>query len=277
SSAVRRSRRAAAVRGNSRPRGRSVAPAPKGDRIMTVVGKILVFLNLVFSLVVGAFAVMDYTARTHWADYADKMKAQNAVLRSGNETYKKENERLLQAQADLLARLITEGGRVAPETKGGNPDLQQIGQSLILALQNRNTDLDRLRTQLATQPAEKKKTDDQLARYRNMEESYKKLVETRQGDAGVYRQQLKDEQDKNFKLVQEMNELRDVSVNATIQSRTLKERNTQLEDALRKAQTDLAQAKTMGARASGVSGINPPPENIEGLVRRAEGNLVTIS
>ena len=33
---------------------------------MTKVGKILVFFNLVFSMVVGAFAVLDYTARTHW-------------------------------------------------------------------------------------------------------------------------------------------------------------------------------------------------------------------
>src|SRR4051812_19567454 len=151
---------------------------------MTTVGKILVFLNLVFSLVVGAFAVMDYTARTHWADYGQKMKDQNAVLRSGNETYKKENERLIQEKADLLAKLSLEGGRVAPEVKG-LPDLQQIGQALISALQNRNTELDRVRTQLNTQLAEKKKADDQLARYRTMEEAYKTLVNTRQGDAGV--------------------------------------------------------------------------------------------
>jgi hypothetical protein len=242
---------------------------------MTLVGKILVFLNVVFSLVVGAFAVMDYTARTHWADYGLKLKAQNDVLRASGEAARKDNDRITQAHADLLARLMLEANRVAPEVKGSDP--QQIGQALIQALQNRNTELATLKTELSTRRDEKKKADDQLARYRNMEEAYKKLVETRQGDTGVMRQQLKDEQDKNFKLVQEMNELRDTTVTATIQSRTLKDRNTQLEEALRKAQTDLAQAKTLGARASGVAGVNPPPENIEGLVRRAEGNLVTIS
>jgi len=49
---------------------------------MTVVGKILVFLNLVFSLVVGAFAVMDYTARTHWSDAYKTLNARYDVLQS---------------------------------------------------------------------------------------------------------------------------------------------------------------------------------------------------
>jgi hypothetical protein len=243
---------------------------------MTIVGKILVFLNLVFSLVVGAFAVMDYTARTHWADYAGKLKSQNDTLRASSDTYKKENDRLLQAQADLTAKLLADGGRVAPEVKG-LPDVQRIGEALITVLQNRNTLIDRLTTALNTLRDEKKKADDLIARLRTTEEAYKTLVNSRQSDSGVSRQQLKDEMDKNFKLVQETNEMRDTMVTAQIQSRTLKERNTQLEDALRKAQTDLAQAKTLGARTSGVAGVNPPPENIEGLVRLAEGNLVTIS
>jgi len=244
---------------------------------MTLVGKILVFLNLVFSLVVGAFAVMDYTARTHWADYATKLKSQNEVLRASSESARKENDRLIQERQELVAQMTKEGARVAPEVKG-LPDIQLIVRALITALENRNTELNQVKTSLSTQRDEMKKATDQIARYRTMEEAYKSLVNTRQGDAGVMRQQLKDEQDKNFKLVNEMNELRDTAVNATIQSRTLKERNTQLEDALRKAQTDLAQAKTMGARSSGVAGVNPPPENIEGLVRRVDrDNLVSLS
>ncbi len=42
---------------------------------MTAVGKILVFLNLVFSLVVGAFVIMIYLARTHWVDEYKKLNA----------------------------------------------------------------------------------------------------------------------------------------------------------------------------------------------------------
>jgi len=243
---------------------------------MTVVGKILVFLNLVFSLVVGAFAVMDYTARTHWADHALKLKSQNDVLRASSEAARKENDRLIQEKADLLARMTAEGAKVAPEVKG-LPDVAQIVSALIQALQNRNNELLNLKNTLTTLREEKKKADDQVARLLTAEQTYKKVMENRQNDSGVSRQQLKDEQDKNFKLVQELNENRDRTVLAEIQSRTLKERNTQLEDALRKAQTDLAQAKTLGARTPGVAGVNPPPENIEGLVRRAEGNLVTIS
>src|SRR5262249_7525900 len=151
------------VRGNSRHQGRLAALAPKGDRIMTLVGKILVFLNLVFSLVVGAFAVMDYTARTHWADHAEKLKNQNATLRVTSEAFKKENDRLIQERAALLARMTNEGARVAPEVKG-LPDVGQIVGALIQALQNRNTELATLRTTISTMRDERKKSDDQLAR-----------------------------------------------------------------------------------------------------------------
>src|SRR5262249_47728830 len=160
---------------------------------------------------------------------ADKLKKQNDTLRATSEAHRKDSERLVQAQADLTARLINESVRWAPEVKG-LPDASQIGSALINSLKNRQEGLDRLRTTISTMRDEKKKADDLIARLRATEEAYKSLVNTRQNDAGVQRQQIKDEQDKNFKLVQEMNELRDTAVNATIQSRTLKERNTQLED-----------------------------------------------
>src|SRR3954454_20327321 len=99
---------------------------------MTLVGKILVFLNLVFSLVVGAFAVMDYTARTHWADYATKLKSQNEVLRASSESARKENDRLIQERQELVAQMTKEGARVAPEVKG-LPDIQLIVRALITA------------------------------------------------------------------------------------------------------------------------------------------------
>lgn len=97
---------------------------------MTVVGKILVFLNLVFSLVVGAFAVIDYTARVHWADAYSKVKTQNDVLRSSSETYKREADQLAKEKEELYSRLNGERvqwgaadqgrqGRRLPRRRGG--------------------------------------------------------------------------------------------------------------------------------------------------------------
>jgi len=59
---------------------------------MTAVGKLLVFLNLVFSLVVGAFAVMDYTARAHWKDKYDQLAASYSVSEGTARAYKSEAE-----------------------------------------------------------------------------------------------------------------------------------------------------------------------------------------
>ena len=76
---------------------------------MTVVGKILVFLNLVFSLVVGAFAVMDYTARTHWVDGFNTLKARYDVLQSVSNTYRSEADRLTKEKQDLYEKLNKSG------------------------------------------------------------------------------------------------------------------------------------------------------------------------
>ena len=42
---------------------------------MTIVGKILVFVNLVFSLVVGGLVMMVYMTRTNWEDAFNKANA----------------------------------------------------------------------------------------------------------------------------------------------------------------------------------------------------------
>lgn len=244
---------------------------------MTVVGKILVFLNLVFSLVVGAFAVIDYTARTHWADAYSKVKAQNDVLRSSSETYKKEADQLAREKEELYSRLNAERVRWAPATKDDKDVGLRVGEAALTELRGRSKMIDDLKVRLESLQKQLADERGKGATYRSMEAAYKSDVERRQADATLIRSQLKDELDKNFKLVRDMNQIRDDMVQAQIQARTLKDRNTQLEDALRKAQTDLAQAKVVGGRSSATAGANPPPENVEGLVRRAEGNLVTIS
>lgn len=244
---------------------------------MTVVGKILVFLNLVFSLVVGAFAVIDYTARVHWADAYSKVKTQNDVLRSSSETYKREADQLAKEKEELYSRLNGERVQWAPLTKDDKDAGFRVGEAALAALRSRGKMVDDLKVRLESLQKQLADEKGKAATYRAMESAYKSDVERRQADSTLIRSQLKDELDKNFKLVRDMNQMRDDMVQAQIQARTLKDRNTQLEDALRKTQTDLAQAKVIGARGSATAGANPPAENIEGLVRRAEGNLVTIS
>jgi hypothetical protein len=110
-----------------------------------------------------------------------------------------------------------------------------------------------------------------------MERQFKADAERRQEDTKILRDQLKVEMDKTFKKEQEMNALREDMVTAQIAARTLKDRNTQLEEQLQNAARALAQARSQGLAGTGGRGDNPPPEQVEGVIRRVEGNLVTIS
>src|SRR5262249_27282717 len=78
--------------------------APKGGRTMTAVGKILVFLNLVFSLVVGGFVVFAYVARVHWVESYKALEKQNEVLAANAKTYQNEATTSKQEAARLVAK-----------------------------------------------------------------------------------------------------------------------------------------------------------------------------
>src|SRR5688572_31890835 len=76
---------------------------------MTVVGKILVFLNLIFSVAVGAFAVMSYTAGSNHAKGFQELNQRYSVVVAAGEQYKKENEQL-RDQARTFKEVIAKRG-----------------------------------------------------------------------------------------------------------------------------------------------------------------------
>jgi hypothetical protein len=248
---------------------------------MTVVGKILVFLNLVFSLAVGAVAVMDYTARTHWADAFNDAKEKNTTLRSVADTYKREADRLAAERAQLYEKLNAQRVVWAPASKD-DPDVgSRIADLILKELSERTRILDQVKTELKTTQEAWAKDKATIASYRAQEQADNLDRNRRQADADALRAQLKSEYEKNFQLVREVNKARDEMVQAQIAARTFKDRNSQLEAALRDSQRELAQLKASGvSRVAGglaSTSVNPPPANVEGLVRRADGNLVTIS
>src|SRR5450432_747386 len=57
---------------------------------MTTLGKILAIVNLVLSLVVGAFIVMSYVARTNWYAAYNLVNAQLTVAKADAEAYRTE-------------------------------------------------------------------------------------------------------------------------------------------------------------------------------------------
>ena len=90
---------------------------------MTVLGKILVFVNLVFSLMTAGLIVMVYTSRVNWsAAYSTQSKAM-AVARADAETATADkNDAIKKADAQYQA-LKAEKDKAASEVRGLNDQL----------------------------------------------------------------------------------------------------------------------------------------------------------
>jgi hypothetical protein len=222
---------------------------------MTAVGKILVFLNLVFSLVVGAFVIMIYLARVHWVE-ADKAKDnQIAVLAANAQAYQND---ATTAKQEAAARVDTEKA----ERKKVEGDL--------LAEQRANGEL---RVQLS-------KLKQNNTQQTSQATASVTEVEKRQKDVEQLRETLNKEQELNNKLVKESAEFRNQATVATIERRAVQDQNNRLEGQLQQMAKDMARMRANGGSTAVArsDGKNPPAESVEGLVKTTDpGGLMTIS
>src|SRR5438105_242371 len=92
--------------------------APQRGSAMTILGKILVFVNLIFSLVTGALVIMVYVTQNNWVDGFEKLKKNYQVAEANSRMYAQEVEeakskcnaevsglkkRILEAQQEVAA------------------------------------------------------------------------------------------------------------------------------------------------------------------------------
>jgi hypothetical protein len=220
---------------------------------MTVVGKILVFVNLLFTLIVGSLVTMVYVTRTHWVESFNAANSQLQIAAASEQTYKKEVEK---AQAERDAKIAEKDA----ELKKAVADIQTLRDA------NRA---------LADDSAAQKL---KLSGHATTAEVAQKEVERRQEAADTLRSNLKEERAANAKLVLEKQQLLERAVAADLQLRSAQERNKGLEQQLQEMTKELVRARAGGAVAR-TSGKNPPPEDVQGLVKTADpaSGLVTIT
>jgi hypothetical protein len=224
---------------------------------MTWVGKILVFVVLFLSVVVGALGAMVYAARTNWVDAYRKLDAQYQIAVASEGAYRAEAETARKAADAQVAA-------VRDQLKKAQDDLTiQLGV-------NRD-----LRDQIVAQS--KKSTRSEAVAGGALKE-----IEKRQADTEQLRVALKTETETNTKLVKDNNELRDRAVAADIQLRTALERANRLEGQLQEMTKELVRTRAnnaAGGAGARAGGKNPPPENVEGLIKSTDpaSGLVTIT
>jgi DNA repair exonuclease SbcCD ATPase subunit len=230
---------------------------------MTALGKTLVIVNLVFSVFVGAFVVVVYMAQAHWAAVNKDLDDQNKVLKASVSAYQGEAQKLDDyVQADNnLGKTAGFAATDAPADK-----LRRVNEALKAARDDADktrADLKRATEDLAQ---EKQKTQQVEAVVKTDEAELKK----HEDEAEVSRKRLQEQATQIAGLLDEKNKYRDQAVAATLAQKSLQDRNMQLEkekDQLaRDNQRLIANGGTLVA-ANKVRDVNPPAEDVEGLIR----------
>jgi myosin heavy subunit len=224
---------------------------------MTAVGKILVFVNLLFSLVVGGFIIMVYIARTNWAENYKNIETRYKALAAEADTIRAETQEMRT--------------KIAQEMDG----LKAANKKLTDDMAAKDAELKAVNTQLAAE-REKTVTGDAtstsvLAQSQRREEEIKR-----------YETEIKKLNDKLNASISDQTKLRDRAVAADIENNSLKNRNKQLVDQLEDMGKENIRLRNVGGSAAGTSTVtakNPPLENIEGIVTKmdTQSGLVTLS
>jgi hypothetical protein len=222
---------------------------------MTHVGKILVFLNLIFSLVVGGFVIAIYVARAHWVDEFKKLQDQNTVLTASAKTFQSEAQK---AKVDADALLAKK-----------NDELKSVQQDRDVALST----IAQMRDELGkVQTARRQESA--------FSTTYSQEVAKRQEDVSQLRESLRKERENNNALVKKNAELTDREMSAQIERRAVQEQNGRLEKQLQQVYKDMARIRSNGGSTTTArsGGKNPPPEDVEGLVKNTDpSGLMTIT
>jgi hypothetical protein len=244
---------------------------------MTAVGKILVFFNLVFALGVGALTVLNYSARTYWKDGYEDVSKRLAIADAAKKAYEAQNKQHEDYRKAFDAKLQDLIGPDLLKSK----DPVEAGTRVADAMKEMFKRNGELEAQLKELAAAKTNSETKLASANTALLVAKEDLNRRQSENEAIRKTLQTETDKNTQLVREKNELRDRATGAVIEANALKQTNKLLEEQLQdQAKVIVKLQANRGGTTVAARGTNPPPENVEGLVKRidtAGGQLMTIS
>jgi hypothetical protein len=222
---------------------------------MTILGKVLVFVNLMFAVITGAFIVMVFAKQTNWKDNADKWQKNYQVLQGYAKTAWDEEHKLVTDRDQRIAALESDLAK-------SRQTVQEQQVQLDTANRNSQAQALQLKQSIAAQTA--------------ATEESRRLVTENQG-----LRTLVGEKDKRIVEIETQSQrYKDEMINAQIAYRDEHKRTVQLLDQVRSLTKDLelAQAKAAGKDVTQVAG-KAAPEDLEGVVTESSprDGLATIS
>jgi len=224
---------------------------------MTIVGKILVFVNLVFSLVVGGLVMMVYLTRTNWEDAYNKQVAQYKAVDADRRQQTADYDA---AKKDLDAQLAKARQELA--------DANTARDNAQAAAKRSRDELEAMKSKDRATAADNKTTLDSSA-VRREQVREQELIN----------QKLREEK---IELINERNDERKARIMADVERRTALTRNIELESKLQEMSRELIRSRSGtggGFQVRKRGDENPPPDNVEGRVKEVdpEDGLIKLS
>jgi hypothetical protein len=222
---------------------------------MTIMGKILVILNLVAAVVVAGFLAFDFATRSNWKDKLDVAAAETTASRASTAAVQ-DREKEFKAKLDTA---ISERDKVKKE-------------------------LNAVKTNYRTKIEEQK---DLASGFEKAARESKAIESAAKAEAARLREEIKihrkdlEERDKTIvKLEDQLKAYLNEAVTAQGQVNTLKSRLNTLLDQLEEAGKKLAKLETQGGGTAVIkrsNAKNPPSAYVKGQVTGVEKGLIEIS
>lgn len=221
---------------------------------MNTLGKILVGVNLLFSLITGALIVLVFVTRTHW-----------------KEGYEARVRDLTKERDSHIATV-----------EGRQRDVAQLNLALA-DVKGKNEDLAKERDLAKDQKADSDKrlvaANQELDKYKNTTKQMQATIENREAEVKNLDERLKSLIASNTKLIDENKELSKKKIEFEIAFDSAKERNKNLMDSYQDLLKQF-EAYRLGDGARMRANVkNPPPEDIKGSIKAVadKDGLVTIN
>jgi myosin heavy subunit len=230
---------------------------------MTVLGKILVFVNLVFSLLTAGLIVMVYTTRINWYQaYTNQKAAVGVVQRDMQTAEEAQREELKRRDADFQQLLATKN-KLEGDAKG-------------------------LADQLAKSKADYEAISKTTNSINQVSKDQTAELERRKTEVETLKKHVSDQDKKIADIDRQMARLRDESVQYRIQWEQTKDRLRLAQDqvtGLTQESARLRQQLGGGAATPGIAQVQGPGaggpapriEDLHGTIQKVEGDLATIT
>lgn len=224
---------------------------------MTTLGKILVFVNLVFSLLVGGLIVTVYVTRTNWKFNYDKLAKMYEVSNANANAYA---DKVL----EIELKCKTEAEQAATQLDAAKKEIAQL-----------QTDVKTKGDALEAKKLESEKSSG-LTGVSTEELNRRKL------EVATLQKQLEDRNKVVSDLEVKIKDFRDKAVAADIAAKSAQDRAGQMLQQIQDLNKQNEQMRVKSANAGTSTGAlvkRPPPEDIEGVILDTDPKtgLVTIS